>query len=53
MADKRLCGRCGAELTEVGTEPLCPACLLEGGLDEGSAVTGKPTLAAPSVSDSV
>jgi WD40 repeat protein/predicted Ser/Thr protein kinase len=52
MADKRLCGKCGAELTDVGAERLCPACLLEGGLDAGSAATGKPTLPASSVSDS-
>jgi len=52
MAGNRVCGKCGAELTDVGTERLCPACLLEGGLNEGSAVTGQPTLAAPSVSDS-
>jgi len=52
MTGNRVCGRCGAELTDVGTEKLCPACLLEGGLAEGSVVTGKPTLAAPSVSES-
>lgn len=33
MARNRLCGRCGAELTDVGTEQLCPACLLEAGLE--------------------
>jgi len=35
MADKRVCGKCGAELTEVGTEQLCPGCLLEAGLAAG------------------
>jgi len=52
MAGDRVCGKCGAELTDVGTERLCPACVLEGGLDEGSLAAGQPTLAAPSVSDS-
>ncbi|MCX5645900.1 MAG: serine/threonine-protein kinase, partial [Phycisphaerae bacterium] len=52
MAGKRVCGKCGAELTEVGPERLCPACLLEGGLGEGSAVTGRPTEAVLPVSDS-
>ena len=28
-----VCGKCGAELTGVGSEQLCPGCLLEGGLD--------------------
>lgn len=32
MTSKRVCGKCGVELTAVGTEQLCPACLLEGGL---------------------
>jgi serine/threonine protein kinase len=36
----------------VSSVRLCPACLLEGGLTEGSVVTGKPTLGAPSISDS-
>jgi WD40 repeat protein/predicted Ser/Thr protein kinase len=53
MTGKRVCGKCGAELTDVGAERLCPACLLEGGLDAGSAVTGRPTEAAVPVSDSV
>lgn len=30
--NKRVCGKCGAELTGVGAEQLCPGCLLEGGL---------------------
>jgi serine/threonine protein kinase len=32
MEAKRVCGKCGAELTGVGAEALCPGCLLEGGL---------------------
>ncbi len=52
MADKRLCGKCGAELTEVGTERLCPACLLEGGLDADESVADQPPWAAPRASRS-
>jgi WD40 repeat protein/serine/threonine protein kinase len=33
MASKRVCGKCGAELTDLGAEQLCPGCLLETGLD--------------------
>ena len=33
MASKRVCGKCGAELTDVGAEQLCPGCLLETGLE--------------------
>jgi WD40 repeat protein len=47
MADKRLCGKCGVELTDVGPERLCPACLLEGGLDASGSVADKPPWAAP------
>jgi WD40 repeat protein/predicted Ser/Thr protein kinase len=47
MADKRLCGKCGVELTDVGPERLCPACLLEGGLDMGESVADKPPWAVP------
>jgi WD40 repeat protein/serine/threonine protein kinase len=32
MATGRVCGKCGAPLTGVGNEQLCPGCLLEGGL---------------------
>jgi WD40 repeat protein/predicted Ser/Thr protein kinase len=32
MHTERLCEKCGAALTNVGSEALCPACLLEGGL---------------------
>jgi WD40 repeat protein len=35
MSDKRLCSKCGAELTAVAQEQLCPACLLEAGLEAG------------------
>jgi WD40 repeat protein/serine/threonine protein kinase len=42
MADKRLCGKCGVELTDVGPERLCPACLLEGGLAAGGSVADAP-----------
>src|SRR3546814_4995990 len=34
MANVRMCGKCGAELTGVGAEQLCPGCLLEGGRSE-------------------
>lgn len=33
MASKRVCGKCGAELADVGAEQLCPGCLLETGLE--------------------
>jgi WD40 repeat protein len=52
MAGKRVCGKCGAELTDVGTERLCPGCLLEGGLDSGESVADKPPWAAPGASRS-
>ncbi len=52
MTDKQLCGRCGAELTDVGPGRLCPACLLEGGLGTGESVTDQPPWAAPLVSRS-
>ena len=52
MASNRVCGRCGVELTNVGTERLCPACLLEGGLDAGESVAGKPPWMAPLASRS-
>jgi WD40 repeat protein len=50
MAGKRVCGKCGAELTDVGTERLCPACLLEGGLDAGESSVDKPPWAVPGAS---
>jgi eukaryotic-like serine/threonine-protein kinase len=53
MAGKRLCGKCGAELAEVGAEQLCPACLLEDGLDAGESVTDQPPWAMPGASRSV
>jgi WD40 repeat protein/predicted Ser/Thr protein kinase len=37
MTSKRLCGKCGAELTGVGSEQLCPGCLLEDGLGAATA----------------
>jgi WD40 repeat protein/predicted Ser/Thr protein kinase len=46
MDTKRVCGKCGAELTGVGTELLCPGCLLEGGLDGGATRPGEPGQAA-------
>jgi WD40 repeat protein len=52
MADKRLCGKCGAELTEVGSDRLCPACLLEGGLDASGSVADRPPWALPCISSS-
>jgi WD40 repeat protein/predicted Ser/Thr protein kinase len=52
MAEKRLCGKCGAELTDVGPERLCPACLLEGGLDVGESVAEKPPWVVPLASRS-
>jgi WD40 repeat protein/predicted Ser/Thr protein kinase len=52
MAEKRLCGKCGAELTDVGSERLCPACLLEGGLEMGDSVADKPPWAVPLASRS-
>lgn len=52
MAVKRVCGKCGAELTEVGAEQLCPGCLLEGGLPIGESLTDKPPWAAPPASRS-
>jgi WD40 repeat protein/predicted Ser/Thr protein kinase len=33
MADKRVCWKCGAQLSDVGAEQLCPGCLLEAGLE--------------------
>ena len=33
MDSKRVCGKCGAELSDVGAERLCPGCLLETGLE--------------------
>ena len=33
MACKRVCGKCGSELSSVGAEQLCPGCLLEAGLE--------------------
>ncbi len=50
MAGKHVCGKCGAELTEVGTERLCPACLLEGGLDGDESVADQPPWAVPRAS---
>src|SRR5512143_3629936 len=47
MTEKRLCRKCGAELTDVGSERLCPACLLEGGLERGESVAEKPPWAVP------
>src|SRR5262245_53773677 len=29
----RVCGRCGAKISSKGTERVCPACLLQTGLD--------------------
>jgi WD40 repeat protein/predicted Ser/Thr protein kinase len=49
MTHKHVCGKCGAELTGVGAEQLCPGCLLEGGLDlclEGSQVSSAPSAAS-------
>jgi len=46
MDIKRVCGKCGAELTGVGAELLCPGCLLEGGLDGGATRPGEPGQAA-------
>ena len=43
MASKRVCGKCGAELTDVGAEQLCPGCLLEVGLD-ASLDSSQPSL---------
>ena len=37
MTSKRVCGKCGAELTGVGAEQLCPGCLLEDGLGAAPA----------------
>ena len=55
MDTKRVCGKCGAELTGVGTEPLCPGCLLEGGLDlspETVQVTSAKSAAQSPIGDS-
>jgi WD40 repeat protein/predicted Ser/Thr protein kinase len=52
MADKRLCGKCGAELTDVGPERLCPACLLEGGLNTSGSVADQPPWVLPRPSSS-
>ncbi len=53
MAGNRICWKCGTELAAMGTDRLCPACLLKDGLEEGSEVKGKPTEPTLSVSDSV
>jgi eukaryotic-like serine/threonine-protein kinase len=37
MTSKRVCGKCGAVLTGVGAELLCPGCLLEDGLGAAPA----------------
>ena len=52
MADKRLCGKCGAELTDVGPERLCPVCLLEGGLNTSGSVADQPPWVLPRPSSS-
>jgi WD40 repeat protein/predicted Ser/Thr protein kinase len=33
MTGRRVCGKCGSELSDVGAEQLCPGCLLEAGLE--------------------
>jgi WD40 repeat protein len=52
MIDHRRCGKCGAELTDVGSERLCPACLLEGGLGASGSMADKPPWAVPLASRS-
>src|SRR6266540_1292163 len=48
MATGPVCGKCGAPLTGVSHEQLCPGCLLEGGLASGAEaqVALDPSLSA-------
>src|SRR5271155_4586275 len=55
MAEARLCAQCGAELPVDAPEGLCPRCLLQQGIGEGSgppaSAGNEPTL-APRTADS-
>ena len=47
MTDKRLCPKCGAELSADAAQGLCPKCLLDAGLESEAGVAQPGRLSRP------